>query len=158
MIAATLLLAACLPQTEADSYALDYLTPPEGEAVEVGGMDFLPDGSLIVSTRRGQVWWIENPTAADPADARFHLFCEGLQEGLGLRVVDGEIYVLQRSELSKLVDLDGDKVCDRIETLSQGWGMSGNYHEFAFGLPRDAAGNFYLSCNVGFSSPDWWLG
>jgi len=158
LIAATLLLAACLPQTEADSYALDYLTPPEGEAVEVGGMDFLPDGSLIVSTRRGQVWWIENPTAADPADARFHLFCEGLQEGLGLRVVDGEIYVLQRSELSKLVDLDGDKVCDRIETLSQGWGMSGNYHEFAFGLPRDAAGNFYLSCNVGFSSPDWWLG
>ena len=86
------------------------------------------------------------------------MFADGLHEGLGLRVVDGEIYVVQRSELSKLVDLDGDKICDRIETVSMGWGMSGNYHEFAFGLPMDAEGNFYVSTNVGFSSPEWWLG
>ncbi|MGB0953764.1 MAG: family 16 glycoside hydrolase [Planctomycetota bacterium] len=152
------ILFAAAPQTEADHYTVEYLTPPEGEVLEVGGMDFLSDGTLLVSTRRGRVWWIENPMAADPADARFHIYAEGLQEGLGLKVVDDVIYVVQRSELSRLLDLDGDKVCDRIETVSQGWGMSGNYHEFAFGLPRDEEGNFFVSTNVGFWSPEWWHG
>lgn len=155
--ALTLLLAAA-PQQESDYYTVDYLTPPSGEILEVGGMDFLSDGTLLVSTRRGRVWWVENAMAEDPADARFHIFAEGLQEGLGLRVVNDVIYVMQRCELSRLVDLDGDKVCDRIETVSQGWGMSGNYHEFAFGLPMDQAGNFYVSTNVGFWSPEWWHG
>jgi len=66
--------------------------------VEVGGLDFLPDGRLVVSTRHGQVWIVENPCAPDPADARMKLFAGGLYEGLGLAVVNGEIFVLQRTE------------------------------------------------------------
>ena len=157
----TLPLAAA-PQSaserEAEFYTHDSLIAPDGEVLEVAGMDFWDETTLLVSTRRGRVWWIENALAENPAEARFHIFCEGLFEGLGLRVVNGEIFVVQRSELSKLIDLDGDKVCDRIETISQGWGMSGNYHEFAFGLPMDPEGNFYVSANVGFSPPEWWLG
>ena len=110
-LAASSLLRAQGVATEADAYRVDYLVPPEGARVEVGGMDFLPDGRLVASTRRGQVWLIENPLAPDPRDAHFSLFAEGLQEGLGLRVVDGAIYVLQRSELSRLVDADGDGHC-----------------------------------------------
>jgi glucose/arabinose dehydrogenase len=144
--------------SEADYYTVDYLVPPEGATVEVGGMDWLPDGRLAVSTRRGQVWLVENALAKDPHDARFHLYAEGLQEGLGLAVVDGELYVLQRSELSRLKDTDSDGAVDRIETVSRDWGNSGHYHEFAFGLPRDRQGNFYISLNVSFGDPQWWLG
>ena len=144
--------------SEADFYTVDYLTPPAGEVLEVGGMAFLSDGTMLVCTRRGRVWWIDNAMAKDPADARFHIFAEGLQEGLGLNVVDDRIYVVQRGELSELIDLDGDKVCDRVRTVSQGWGMSGNYHEFAFGLPVDADGNFFVGTNVGFWNPEWWHG
>ena len=144
--------------TEKTIYTHDSLIVPEGEVLEVAGMAFLNENVLLASTRRGRVWWIENPLAEDPADAQFHIFAEGLFEGLGMRVVDGEIFVVQRGELSKLVDLDGDKVCDRIETISQAWGMTGNYHEFAFGLPVDGDGHFYVSANVGFSQPEWWLG
>jgi glucose/arabinose dehydrogenase len=144
--------------TEADSYAVDYLTPPEGAVLEVGGMDFLPDGRLALSTRRGQVWIVDNPLVNDPKHAKFSLFAEGLNEGLGLKVVDGQIHVIQRSELSRLFDTDNDGRCDRIDTLSDGWGLSGNYHEFAYGLPRDAAGNFYVSLNVSFFDKTWWLG
>lgn len=139
-------------------YAVDYLEPPPGERLEVGGLDFLPDGRLVVSTRRGQVWIVENALAKDPKDARFHLFAEGLQEGLGLAVVDGRIHVLQRSELSALDDRDGDGTADVIETIANDWGVSGHYHEFAFGLPRDRAGNFYITLNVSFGSPQWWHG
>lgn len=143
---------------ESAFWSVDYLVPPAGARVEVGGLDFLPDGRLVVSTRRGQVWLVSNPLAADPREARFELFAEGLQEGLGLKVVDGRIHVLQRGELSVLVDSDGDEHCDRIDTLCADWGLSGHYHEFAFGLPRDAAGNFYASLNVSFGDPQWWHG
>jgi len=143
---------------EAAHYAVDYLTPPDGAVLEVGGLDFLPDGRLAVSTRRGQVWLIENPLAENPADAKFSLFAEGLWEGLGLKVVDGEICVVQRGELSRLVDVDDDGVCDVIETITDDWGLSGNYHEFCYGLPVDAEGNFYITLNVAFFSPKWWHG
>lgn len=139
-------------------YAVDFLATPPGVAVEVGGMAFLPDGRLVVGTRRGQVWLVENPLAEDPRAARFSLFAEGLHEGLGLAVVDGVIYVVQRAELSRLLDTDGDGRCDRVEVVADDWGVSGNYHEFAYGLPTDAAGNFYVSLNVGFFSPYWYLG
>lgn len=150
--------AAAIAALEAKHYAVDYLPTPEGARIEVGGMDFLSDGRLVVSTRRGQVWTVENALAADPKEARFKLFAEGLHEGLGLEVVNDEIYVLQRGELSKLFDDDGDGECDRIDTFAQGWGYSGHYHEFAFGLPRDNAGAFYASFNVSFDDQKWWHG
>ncbi|MBM3988380.1 MAG: DUF1080 domain-containing protein [Planctomycetes bacterium] len=150
--------AAAIAASESDFYKVDYLVAPQGERIEVGGLDFLPDGRLVCSTRRGQVWIVENPLAENAADAKFSLFAEGLHEGLGLEVVNGEIFVLQRGELSKLIDEDKDGTCDRVEAFSQGWGYSGHYHEFAFGLPRDAQGNFYASLNVSFSDQQWWHG
>lgn len=139
-------------------YTVDHLTPPDGTRLEVGGLDFLPDGRLILSTRRGQVWTVDDPLAQDPSAARFTLFAEGLWEGLGLSVFRGHVYVLQRGELSRLDDTNGDGVCDRIHTISDDWGLSGHYHEFAFGLPVDADGNFYATLNVSFPSPTWWHG
>jgi len=170
LLAATPLLSqAAAPGhvSEADYYAVDYLSPPAGAVLEVGGMDWLSDGRLIVSTRRGQVWIVQDALAANPADARFTLFAEGLDEGLGLKVLpdpqpDGvrrdAIYVVQRGELSRLWDTDGNDACDMITTISQDFGVSGNYHEFAFGLPADDAGNLYMTLNVGFGDPKWWIG
>lgn len=143
---------------EARYYEVQQYRPPRNEVIEVGGMDFLDEDTLLVSTRRGRVWWVSNALADDPTDAKWHVFAEGLYEGLGLAVADGEIYVVQRGELSKLVDHDGDHVCDEIVTFADDWGMTGNYHEFAYGLPRDLAGNFYVSLNVAFFSPEWWHG
>ncbi len=153
-----LLSIAALAGGAEDPYVVDHLALPEGEVVEVGGLAFLPDGTLLASTRRGRIWKIEDALAEDPSQARFHLWAEGLQEGLGLATVGEEVYVLQRSELSKISDTDADGLADRIDTITNDWGLSGNYHEFAFGLPQDAEGNFYASLNVGFWSPEWWHG
>jgi len=156
-LVAILLALGSLSRAGEDGYVLESIPTPEEERIEVGGLDFLPDGRLVVSTRRGRVWIVENALADDPAVARFHLFAQGLHEGLGLEVVGDDIYVVQRGELSRLIDTDGDDVCDRVETVCDDWGLSGNYHEFAFGLPRDDAGNFYVGLNVAFSDP-WWHG
>lgn len=148
---------AVLQSNAAESYTVDRLEAPNGAVLEVGGMDWLDD-RLVVSTRRGQVWIVDRALDADPKAAQFHLYCEGLQEGLGSKVVSGEIYVLQRSELSRLRDTDHDGTCDTIDTVCNGWGVSGNYHEFAFGLPTDKDGNFYAAFNLGFTDPKWWHG
>ncbi len=158
MIFSLFILSISLSQVTPEYWTVDYLTPPEGAVLEVGGIGFMSDGDLIASTRRGQVWRIDNPSASNPADATFTLICEGLHEGLGLAVVDDEIFVMQRGEISKLVDLDDDTIIDEVQTITQDWGMSGNYHEFGFGLPADSAGNLYFSLNVGFWDPHWWHG
>ncbi len=145
-------------QVENDIYTVENFTPPNGEVIEVGGLDFNSSGALFVSTRRGRVWKIENSLADNPDDAVWSLWAEGLHSGLGLKIVNDEIYVVQRGELSRLSDRDNDGYAETIDTITQDWGMSGNYHEFAFGLPVDAQGNFYISTNVGFWSPEWWHG
>ncbi len=139
-------------------YTIDYLEEPAGEVLEVGGIDFFSNGDMVVSTRRGQVWRIQKPESVNPQDAVFTLICEGLHEGLGLAVRKDELYVMQRGEISRLIDLDGDLIIDEIQTITQDWGMSGNYHEFGFGLPVDDEGNMYFSLNLGFWNPHWWHG
>lgn len=154
-------------ELEARYWTIEALTPPPGVVLELGGMDWFPDGRLVLCTRRGQVWIVEHALAEDPSDARFSLYAEGLHEPLGLNVLevaDGHgrtrhaLYVLQRGELSELRDEDGDGRAETWLTVCDDWGLSGNYHEFAFGLPDDGQGKLYLSLNVGFLSPEWWLG
>src|SRR4029077_2663897 len=56
----------------------------------------------------------------------------------------------QRPELTKLVDKDGDDVADDHVTGCEQGGVSGDFHEFAFGPARDKDGNFFVTLNVGF--------
>ena len=39
-----------------ESYKITPIPGPENAALEVGGMDYMPDGRLMVCTRRGEVW------------------------------------------------------------------------------------------------------
>ena len=41
-------------------------------------------------------------------------------------------------------------MADEFVTVCDKWGVSGDYHEFAFGPARDKDGNFYVTLNVGF--------
>lgn len=125
------------------SFAVSSLRPQAFKPM-VGGLDFLPDGRLVLSTwdARGSVYVLGNLDSADPEKISVKEIASGLYEPLGLKVVDGAIYVLQKQELTRLVDLNGDGITDEYRTVSDAWGMSDNFHEFAFGLVyRD--GYFY---------------
>ncbi len=135
---------------ESAHYRILTLPVPKDIVLEVGGLALRPDGKLLACTRRGEVWLISNPNADNPADVKFKLFAQGLHEALGLHVDGKDVYVVQRPELTKLVDRDGDDVVDEYVTLCDKWGVSGDYHEFAFGPARDKQGNFYVTLNVGF--------
>jgi hypothetical protein len=123
---------------------------PEECVLEVGGLDVMPDGRPIVCTRRGEVWVVEGAYDDPPFSAVYKRFAFGLHEPLGGYWHDGGLLVSQRGEVTKLVDTDGDDRCDVFETVCDDWGVSGNYHEFAFGPEPDGAGRLWVTLNVGF--------
>ncbi|MEM6966574.1 MAG: family 16 glycoside hydrolase, partial [Bacteroidota bacterium] len=131
------------------SYDLSQARPNEF-LPKVGGMDFLPDGRLVVSTwdATGGIYIIENVQSGDPKKMSVKEIASGLAEPLGLKVVDGDIYVLQKQELTRLKDLDGDDMIDEYQTISRDWRVSSNFHEFAFGLVYKE-GYFYVTLATG---------
>lgn len=140
--------------TEQDYYQITPFEIPEGVVLEVGGFQMMPDGRLAVSSRRGEIWMIDKPLAKTVPATSFKRFAHGLHEPLSLDYSDGWLYVTQRPELSRIRDTDGDGEADEFETVNDGWGISGDYHEYAFGSKADSEGNrWVVLCLTGsFSS------
>lgn len=135
---------------ESKHYRILTILEPEDCVLEVGGLATMPDGRPIITTRRGEVWIVGGAYDDPPFDAKFTRFASGLHEPLGALWRDGGLYVVQRAELTKLTDLDGDGRADLFETITDQWGVSGNYHEFAFGPELDGQGRMWVTLNVGF--------
>lgn len=111
--------------------------PPEVRG-GISGVAFTPKGTLVIATRYGEIWMRDSDAAP------WRKFASGLDEPLGLLAESEDVvYVAHKPELLKLTDTDGDRHADTFDVLGYDWGQSNNYHEFFYGLRRDAAGNFY---------------
>lgn len=128
-------------------YAIETLPIPSAAFLEVGGMDFDANGKLYVCTRRGEVWIIDQPYAQTVEAAGYHLFAEGLHEPLGLGIKDGQVYVTQRGELTRITDQNGDGKADKYEAITT-WPLSGNYHDYSYGPRFLDNGNMLLTLNL----------
>ncbi len=115
----------------------------------VGGLAFLPDGRLLVTTwdKEGGVYVLDGLSTGDSTKIKVKRIAFGLAEPLGIEVVDGEIYVLQKQELTRLVDLDGDEIIDEYQVVCNSWTVSPDFHEFAFGLVYQN-GFFYATLSM----------
>jgi cytochrome c len=109
---------------------------PSNFEPKVGGMDFLSDSSLLVCTwdSVGPLYRLQGVTGNDPEKIKVTRIASGLAEPLGVKVVNDTIYVLQKQELTRLIDNDKDGIIDEYQTVCDGWRVSANFHEFAFGL------------------------
>lgn len=134
-------------QKEEDFFSIQSVPIPDDILLEVGGMTFLPNDELAVSTRRGDVWIISNPYMKSGKRPHYRLFARGMHEVLGLNYIRGDIYAVQRSELTRLRDLDGDGEADEYRTMYS-WPLAGNYHEFAYGPVLDKDGNMIITLNL----------
>ncbi|GAB3189523.1 glucose/arabinose dehydrogenase [Micromonospora palomenae] len=130
---------------------------PSGFQPKVTGMDWLADGRLVISTwggsdqsgtsQDGEVYILNNTGGSTgPGSVTTKKIAGGLKEPMGLKVVDGVVYVSEKQRLTKLVDTSGDEVADRLDTVAT-WPYGGNFHEFAFGLLYQS-GYFYLNLSV----------
>jgi len=136
-------------QDQSAYYRTETYELPKGVNFEASGIAVLPDGKLAVGLRKGEVWIAQNPS--DTAKPDFKLFASGLHEILGLAWHDGALYATQRAEVTKLRDTDADGKADEYLCASTGWGVSGAYHEYAYGPVFDKEGNLYtsLNCSMG---------
>lgn len=136
-------------------YRVETLRLPRQMIGEISGVAFTPQGSLVVTNRRGEVW------LRAPTGERWRRFASGLYEGFGVVAPsETEIVVIQRPEITRLRDTDGDGIADRFETVADHWGITGSYHEFSYGLARDSAGNLYASsglCSFGRGTDLPWV-
>ena len=130
----------------AEAFTVEDIRLPEGLTAEVAALDVLPDGRLIAAFMRGEIMIYDADTK------KWELFATGLHEPLGmLAISNNEILVMQLPELTRIKDTNGDGLADQYETVYDGFGMTGNYHEFTYGPVRDSQGNLYVALNAASS-------
>jgi glucose/arabinose dehydrogenase len=149
-VAADLVPASAMyhPDVKAESAAYKIITipVPEDVSLECGALEVLPDGTLFVGTRRGDVYKVENAYADPPTDVKFTKWATGLHEVLGLtyNAKDGYLYACTRQDVTRLKDKAGTGSADAYEVYCDGWAVSGDYHEYEFMSPFDKDGNLYV--------------
>jgi len=110
---------------------------------EPTGIGVAKDGTIVVATRTAGIWRIR--------DNKWTLFAEGTYECLGVWIEDDKgdrVVVMQKPELTRITDSNGDGRADQFETVCDDYGFHGNYHEYAHGPVRDAEGNYYFTLNL----------
>jgi hypothetical protein len=147
---ALLFLVHVAAAAEKPAYSVTSYVPPSEVKLEVSGVTQLPDGRIAVAVRKGEVWLLERPDA-DPSDAAavgYKRIASGLHEPHGLLWHNGSLLAVQRAELTRLSDLDGDDLIDEYACAVKGWGVSGGYHEYAYGPALDGGGNLWITLNT----------
>ena len=119
------------------SYSLENIRPAALN-FSIGAMDFLSDGSLVVTSWKDPygVFIIKNATGAK-SGITVTEFASGLTETLGLKVVNDQIFVLQKDELTQLIDSDKDGKADEFKAIAYDWTKSTMEKEYAMGLIWD---------------------
>ncbi|MBW8890230.1 MAG: hypothetical protein JF616_20950 [Fibrobacteres bacterium] len=110
----------------------------------VSGIDFLSDGRMVLTTwdgfgkGRSEIYLISGFTSGDASKVTYKTFYKGtgLNEVLGVKVVDDKIYVMQKDGLSYLPDADKNDSADNIVKVGSGFVIESNAQnlEFALGL------------------------
>lgn len=143
--------SAVTPGDAKGPYALDQIAVPEknpwNASIRFAGLDFFADGRAALSTWDGDVW-IVSGLNANGNKASWKRFASGLQQPLGLKVIEGHIYTAGRDQITKLHDLNNDGEADYYENLNNEAGLTLQRHEFVMDLQADKDGNLYF-CRSG---------
>ena len=163
-------------------FAVDVLSIPVNNPwlaqLRMTGFDFFPEGDRIaICSWDGDVWLVsglkgqgdiagtkrpgvtKNDTATGtsvsplPVRLKWRRIANGLFQPLGLKIVQGQIYVACRDQIAILRDLNGDGETDFIESFNSDHQVTEHFHEFAMGLQTDAEGNFYYAKSARHALP-----
>ena len=100
-------------------------------------------GRLTFGSLDGRVMTVDG--AADDAERwRLREVTDAQATPYGLAWTGNRLDVITKPALIGCRDADGDGFYESHETLASGWGHTDDYHDWAVGLPRDAAGRYYI--------------
>lgn len=137
------------PKAQTESRSKNWKPAPGDLVLEVSGIAVLDDHRIAVAIRKGEIWILDGVYDEPPKNVTYKRFATALHEPLGLIWKDGAFYTVQRSELTRIRDTDGDGTADEYLTVAKGWGVTGHYHEYAYGPKLDHEGNLWLTLNIG---------
>ncbi len=138
-------------------YVIDTLTSPDKNPynswIRFTGIDFFPDGHrAALCTWSGDVWVVSG-IDGDLKSLTWKRFATGLNNPMGVKIIDGVVHTIDRSQITKLVDLDGDGEADFYQNINNDCTLTPNFHEMAFDLQTDSQGNFYFSKSSAIWAP-----
>ena len=143
------LVPVAVSESSTSSRSANWKPAPDGLALEVSGLTVLDDRRVAVAIRKGEVWILDGVYDDPPSNVTYRRFASALHEPLGLLKHGDAFYTAQRSELTKMRDTDGDGEADEYLTVAKGWGVTGGYHEYAYGPKLDRDGNLWITLNIG---------
>jgi hypothetical protein len=107
----------------------------------IAGLGFYANGDAAVCTAHGDVWIVRG--LDDKLEhVTWQRFATGLYQPLGLEVVDDNVYVLCRDQITCLHDNNNDGEADFYETFNNDLIDQGQPHAYAMRLDRTADGSF----------------
>ncbi|MAC19668.1 MAG: hypothetical protein CMJ23_08375 [Phycisphaerae bacterium] len=108
-----------------------------------GDFDFLDHGkAAAITTWNGDVWRVDG-LDSELDELRWQRIATGLNQPLGLVTRGEEILVVGRDQITRLVDVDGDRETDRYEAFNVDAMNSPHFHEPASGLQVGPGGDLY---------------
>lgn len=127
-------------------FAVDTLVLPEknpwAAQLRLTGLDFISGGTeLVACSWDGDVWRVSGLDRPD-GTLTWRRIASGLFQPLGIKVVNGIIYVSCRDQIAALHDLNDDGEIDLVQCFNSDHQVTEHFHEFAMGLQTDASGNF----------------
>jgi len=132
---------------EPGAYQVDTLTVPYenpwNSYMRLVALDFFPDGRAVVATLDGDVWVVSG-IDEKLEKLSWKRFATGLQQPMGLRIVDGKVYVLGRDQITRLHDLDGDGEADYYENFNNDVLVGASSGEYSMDLQVGPDGDFYF--------------
>ena len=87
--------------------------------------------------------WIVSGLGEKVDKLKWQRIASGMYQPLGLKIVEDEIYVINRDQITVLKDLNGDGETDFYHNFNNDHQVSEHYHEFAMDLQQGPDGNLY---------------
>ncbi len=134
--------------TAKDAYVVDDialpLENPWRRNVRLGDIQFLADGTGVIVTLDGDVWFIRG--MHEPGGtARWRRFASGLHEPLTLAIRDEQVYVFDRNGIWRLRDTNGDGEADVHEMFSNAFAQTADMREFPATVRLAPGGEFVIA-------------
>jgi len=117
---------------------------PYDSPMYLSGLAFFENGNAAIATFFGDLWLVKGIDDG-LGQVVWKRIAQGLNQPLGLEIVDGKIHAICKDQIVVLHDLNGDDEIDYFENFCNTFRTSAGGHDYNTGLQRDADGNFYFA-------------